>query len=789
MFLKGILNNKCFLCGLLLSMVSCQVNNNQDDYKIIENNVYSHIPLQPDLTNSLQSKWLNKTVEKEMLVDDMESLEEWQGRAFIPGNEITIKEDAFVDFSLSDEHFFEGSHSIKLKTATRTQAPMQPKQRMWDWIFLTRVFGQEDFSEYTRISAKVFPDCPGHRKIHLFMILQNGDNVPDKYLREGLHTVMLENNKWNDVVFEVPHLPRDQVKGISFVYRQQGNEIDASDTVTFYIDRLALQYAETENFEGWNTAGDISFSHTGYNLTDSKTAITSSLGGKTFKLVSYPDNGVVLEKEVVQVESSVGKYSVFDFSEVKKEGQYRLVYDNLETKPFPIEKDVWKKTLLKTINFFFCERCGYKVPGVHGVCHSDCYTANNEDTVFLNGGWHDAGDLSQSFTNTAEATGTMFRLARNLKDKDQQLSKRLLEEAMWGLEWLHKNRFKNGQKVSWTVIDHWSDGIVGNTDDKHTAFGFSVRDNRYSVVAEAEAAMTLKDFNPQLAEKCLEYAKEDWLLTESKVNSPDVATLARGVWAGCVLFEATKDETVKQKIISYANQLMECQQKTPMDWKVPLNGFFYTNSESDVLFVQRHVVSLISPILGLVKLCHLFPDHENYREWYSSISLYAEYLKALSSFTAPFYMFPANVYKLNSSDNAQIVQGIPMNNTYYLRMFPVWEASRGNSPVILSYAIGLAQANKILKDSSMDKICQAQLEWIVGKNPFNQSIMYGEGYNYSPLFSAPCGDIVGGIPVGIQTRGDNDLPYWQPAVLYNFKEVWVHVSSRWLYLLESMYYS
>ena len=775
------------LCFLI---AGCQTKSiDLGEQRNIEKNVYACIPLQPDSLNSLQTKWNNKTIIKEKIVDDMESLDKWIGSAFVPGNEITLRENAPVEFVLSDEQVFEGAYSIKFTTATRRPEPMQSKQRMWDWIFLTRTFDHEDFSEYTRVSAKIFPDCPGHKKIHLFMILQNENNVPDKYLREGLHTVMLENNRWNDVVFEVPHLPRDQVKGISFVYRQQGNEIDASDTVSFYIDRLAWQLAETEHFEGWDTNNDISFSHTGYNLNASKTALTSASGGQAFKLVSFPEQKIILEKNIEPVKSEVGNFSVLDFSEIKKEGQYQLIYNGVTTKPFSIRKDVWKETLLKTINFFFCERCGYEVPGVHGVCHADCYTVNDNDTIFMNGGWHDAGDLSQSFTNTAEATGTMFRLARNFSEKDPALSKRLLEEAMWGLKWLHKNRFENGQKVSWTVIDHWSDGIVGNTDDKHTSFGFNVRDNRYSVVAEVEAAKTLHDLDTRLAEKCLEYAKEDWFETEKRVHSTDIATLARGIWAGCALFELTKNEEIKQRITDYADELMKCQQKVPMDWKIPLSGFFYTNSKSDVLFVQRHVVSLISPILGLVHLCRLFPENEKYQEWYSSIKLYAEYLKSLSSLTAPYYMMPANVYKLNSADNAQIRLGIPMDENYYLRMFPVWEASRGNSPVILSYAIGLAQANKILKEESIDKICQSQLEWIVGKNPFNQSIMYGEGYNYSPLFSAPCGDIVGGIPVGIQTKGDSYTPYWQPAVLYNFKEVWVHVSSRWLYLLESMYYS
>jgi hypothetical protein len=37
--------------------------------------------------------------------------------------------------------------------------------------------------------------------------------------------------------------------------------------------------------------------------------------------------------------------------------------------------------------------------------------------------------------------------------------------------------------------------------------------------------------------------------------------------------------------------------------------------------------------------------------------------------------------------------------------------------------------------------------------------------------------------VGIQTYGSNDAPYWPADNCYNFKEVWVHPSARWLWLM------
>lgn len=164
--------------------------------------------------------------------------------------------------------------------------------------------------------------------------------------------------------------------------------------------------------------------------------------------------------------------------------------------------------------------------------------------------------------------------------------------------------------------------------------------------------------------------------------------------------------------------------------------------------------------------------------------MHANYLKTIAQLTAPFYMIPANIYKSGTADDAQVLQGIKMDEDHYLRMFPVWQAYRGNNSIILSSGIGLAAANQLIKDPELKNISQSQLEWVIGKNPFNQSLMYGEGYDFTPQYAAYTGDIVGGIPVGIQSRADNDVPYWPAAVLHNYKEIWGQPAFRFLELLD-----
>jgi hypothetical protein len=83
-------------------------------------------------------------------------------------------------------------------------------------------------------------------------------------------------------------------------------------------------------------------------------------------------------------------------------------------------------------------------------------------------------------------------------------------------------------------------------------------------------------------------------------------------------------------------------------------------------------------------------------------------------------------------------------------------------------------------------MAQHQAEWIVGRNPFSQSTMYGEGYDFPPLYAPFPGNIVGALPVGLQTRGEMDAPYWPVQSTWTYKEVWVHPVARWIWLMRDL---
>jgi len=64
--------------------------------------------------------------------------------------------------------------------------------------------------------------------------------------------------------------------------------------------------------------------------------------------------------------------------------------------------------------------------------------------------------------------------------------------------------------------------------------------------------------------------------------------------------------------------------------------------------------------------------------------------------------------------------------------------------------------------------------------------MYGEGYDWTPLYSVRSGQMVGALPVGIETKGYDDAPYWPNQICWTYKEVWTQPVGQWIWLMRDI---
>jgi hypothetical protein len=93
----------------------------------------------------------------------------------------------------------------------------------------------------------------------------------------------------------------------------------------------------------------------------------------------------------------------------------------------------------------------------------------------------------------------------------------------------------------------------------------------------------------------------------------------------------------------------------------------------------------------------------------------------------------------------------------------------------------------LLKDQELKNIATQQLEYIVGYNPFAMSTIYGEGYDFTPLYGAYAGDVAGAVPVGIETFENVDEPYMPMQVNATYKETWTHTTASTMWLLAMLF--
>jgi hypothetical protein len=779
---------------------------------------YIKRPLKVNDAESQEVRHLKKDVIKTRLIDDMTSLENWY----------TVTDHAKME--LSDK-------GLKFSSPTRIGHYEGRPYRIISQPKVVRKINNEDWREWNRISVWIYPDMPGFHSIVLrVQLLNDGERkVPDRYERDGQHNMNLKPNQWNHMTVEIPYVYRDKVTGLSFEYDMCGHEPKGTKTAVWYLKQLEIQQVECDKYIGWEVGkGRIAFSHSGYQAGSKKTAIAADIQAKTFKLLELETGKVVLEKEILSLNNQNGAFQILDFSQITKPGRYLIVAGDVTTRAFTIGDDCWDDSVWKLLNFYLTQRCGYAIPTLHGACHQDSVSKHPEDGRFViaNGGWHDAADMSQNATTSSQATYSLFQFARQLKHMGaletnpddpmgRRLYDRLIEEGNWGLDWLMKTRFGDGYRVLSCGTSCWTDNIHGTQDDVESVAQNVPIENMMAAGACAIAASVLWDIEPEKAAYALKVAKEDWQFgydrrdkelfrtigDPARILSPLLA-YSTAAWSAVEIFRLTGEEYYKEKAVECARYVMDCQQTQYPEWDKPVVGFFWRDKEKTMIQHYNHRSHESEPIMALAYLIEEFPDHPDFMDWYTAVLLYSEYQRFGVTLTAPFEMAPASIYYIDEPTaqpkifenqqphfnedmqkdfRAQVEGGVRLHEGYYFKRFPVWFSFRGNHAPVMSSGRAAAIGGKVRNEYDIAEIAQRQMEWIIGKNSFAQSTMYGEGYDFSQQYVQLPGEQVGEMCVGIESWENEDVPFWPQVNTATYKEVWSHSSLRWLWLAADCY--
>jgi hypothetical protein len=797
-----------FYCGVLFSQTDDKL---QSD---IRNTGYIHSPLPLDHSKSFETFGLTKKVLVSDMLCDMEDLNKWTHKG-IGG------------MFRNSERSIEGKYSLRLNAPTVVN-------EFLDWglgrgtSMASYDVGGKNWEKYNRIRFSIYPDCEGARSIYLNLYVENDGKikVPDKYGREGYHEINLVNGQWNECFVEMSELAKDKVTKISFAIEVFGKELTMGDSLKFDIDDVQLQVVENpEVVSGWKPAENrIILSTSGYRPESEKSAIVQirNHDGK-FQLVDYTTSQVAYEGKINKGKTYIGDFETIDFTDFRKEGEYQIRIGNVTTKPFFISRNLWDNSAWRVLNFMFCERCGYPVPGKHGVCHSDLNGEYNGHIYPVNGGWHDAADMSQQSLQTGEIAYSLLEMAARAREKNNTgLYLRLTEEALWGINFIMKTRLGDGHRFQTWGTNLWTDGYIGSVDDAgrrqvvETNSGF---ENFLFSGIEAYASMTLES-DEMLRENLCKIAKEDFGFAIKRFEelgyneriskghghaymASQSQYMASVSWAASMLYKLTKEKYYAGKAAEFIKYPLMCQRTEPLNDKDKITGFFYRDLDRKSIVHYTHQSRDQVYMQALTALCETQPDNPDYGSWANSIRLYGDYLKNIMQYVKPYGMVPSGVYHIDeikdsanfytvqvgihqdvSKDfNEQLENGYKLDQEHYLRIFPVWFSFKGNDAVILATGKAAALCGKFLKDKELMNIAEAQLFWVVGKNPFGQSLIWGEGSNYPQQYTALPGEMVGEIPVGMQSRFNEDTPYWPQFNTATYKEVWGSSAGKWFSLI------
>jgi hypothetical protein len=212
-------------------------------------------------------------------------------------------------------------------------------------------------------------------------------------------------------------------------------------------------------------------SQIGYRTGDVKLAVvlsTQQPEGKC-QIVNTRNAAVVFE---CQVRHNAGtRWGEFawcgdvDFTAVREPGRYRIRVGDGPSPEFDIDDAVYRALPAQLLEFMTQQRCGHN-PWLGAECHQQdgrtAYGPEPAGTVLdARGGWHDAADLLKYLLTSSNATGQLLLAAQIQAAADDPTtdtparargsrpaevqgslsapdSRRLLDEAKWGLEWMLK---------------------------------------------------------------------------------------------------------------------------------------------------------------------------------------------------------------------------------------------------------------------------------------------------------------------------------------------------------------
>lgn len=469
---------------------------------------------------------------------------------------------------------------------------------------------------------------------------------------------------------------------------------------------------------------------------------------------------------------------IADFSGLKEKGTYKVNAGGRTSAPFTIGSEVYDNVLHDVTKAFYFLRCGcgleeqYAGKYTHAKCHcSHALLYDDPLTVlYVDGGWHDAGDYGRYVTAGACAAAHLLYayklfpgVFRELKtDIPETPLPDLLSEIKYELDWLLKMQRDDGAVYhKATTMQHAP--FVMPEDDTAQMFVFRVSTMATADLAAvaALAAGIYRKYDAGFSDRLSASAERAiaWLEANPEFigfdNPPGCNTGGYGerdadsnlFWAYAELYALTGNEHYHRAMLALA------------DKGFPLTAFGY--GELGGLGVLAYL------------LCERDKNEEAVKRFKAAISERAEALK-------------------EASDSCG----------YGVAMFP-YEYCWGSNMNVLKNGMQLAVNDLINGDSSSRRYAERQLHYLLGTNTLGISYVTGTGEyrcnepHLRPAFADGIEECIPGMVAGGANRRPGDpfakevIPegtppmkcYADDASSYSLNEITIYWNSPAVFLL------
>lgn len=494
--------------------------------------------------------------------------------------------------------------------------------------------------------------------------------------------------------------------------------------------------------------------------------------------------------QLKEFQGDFGRYYVGDFSAHTRPGKYRLVVSreglraSISSHVFTIADD-YRDVVDKGVGYFAAQRCGPSTTGYHSPCHlDDGIRLANGQFQELVGGWHDANDLLKLSRNLLIGLTGLLRVAE--KSPDNKLKARIFEEARWGNLFFLKIQNSEGAYCvngfgGNDVGNKWTDNIPGTADDRPAVLDPGPPHMQHSfIAAQTHLATLYKAWDAPYTKVCFDAALRcfNWVKTREPQTYLDFGT---GAEAGARLYLATGD----RRYLDYALKMAEGYAGLQETGGGPqaVRGYFYQDASRSRTVLYHGIEPLAA--IGFCEMIEALKGKMDVSRWEKALALHCDsYLLPMAGLNA-FGIVPSQVNLKEPHPGSRSYRG----TSYVYFEFPQRRPGfyQGNSTNMAGTGIVLCYARRILGSEKYEHQAQRMLDWILGLNPFDLSMMIGVGLKNPPMWLAPeflpnpqvtdiPGAVVNGIAGDEQDRPDMQGGAWQTC------EVWTpHVAqTMWL---------